>query len=346
VPAQVVDAFGKPAAGDLLVTTFRPSGPGPFPLVIISHGRNSEKRAEYKRQRYESAARYFVRKGFAVAVPLRLGYGELASAGDPESSMGCANPRFEPALAAAALQIVAVARRMVAQPDIDPGRVVLVGVSVGGIATIAASATHLPGQVAAINFAGGHGGDPERHPGEPCQAEQLRRLYAAYGAANGAMPTLWLYAENDRYFAPRHARRWAEAYQQAGGQVELLLLPPFGDDGHKMFTAGNDVWQPLVDSFLARQGFARPGVMPTPPATQFAALQDDNALPVHSESAREGFRKFLAAKPPRAFALGPGHWGYANGDDALSRSLGFCQRNSSQPCKLYAVDDSIVWSPP
>src|SRR5437868_12919137 len=85
VPARVEDAFGKVVEGELPVTTFRPAGPGPFPLAVISHGRNSDKRADYPRQRFESAARYFLRKGFAVAVPLRLGYGELAGAGDPES---------------------------------------------------------------------------------------------------------------------------------------------------------------------------------------------------------------------------------------------------------------------
>lgn len=356
VPAHVEDAFGKAVDGELLITTFRPPGPGPFPLVLISHGRDPDKRAEYKRQRYESAARFFVRKGFAVAVPLRLGYGELAGAGDPESSVSCDMPRFGPALSAAATQILLVRDVMARQPDIDASRTVLVGVSVGGIATIAATAAHVPGQVAAINFAGGHGGSPDKHPGEPCQTDQLRRLYRAYGEANARVapptPTLWLYAENDRYFAPRHARRWAAAYAEAGGAVDLRVLPALGEDGHKLFTLGNDVWQPLIDDFLAPLGFAQPGHLTSPPPVE--ALSGEARMPAGSASQRSAFQKFLGFKLPRAFARSSdGHWGAAQGDDALSRALAFCQRNvavaadtAPNACHLYAVDETLVRSAP
>ena len=102
IPATVKNAFGKEMTGDIFVSVFRPAGAGPFPLVVISHGRDPDTRAQYERQRYESASRYFLRKGFAVAVPLRLGYGETAALGDPEDSMGCDRPQYGPALDAAA----------------------------------------------------------------------------------------------------------------------------------------------------------------------------------------------------------------------------------------------------
>lgn len=350
VPARVQDFNGREVQGDLLVTTFRPPGAGPFPLVVISHGRDSKTRAEYKRQRFESAARFFVRKGFAVAVPLRLGYGELAALGDPESSVSCSSPRFAPALAAAAQQILEVARFMQAQTDIDPQRLVLVGVSVGGIASIAATAAHQPQPTAAINFAGGHGGRPDVQPGEPCQAEQLRKLYARYGELDAQQarptPTLWVYAENDHFFAPAQARRWAEAYGQAGARVDLRVLPPFGEDGHKVFGAGNDVWQGLVDEFLRPLGFEQAGTLTVPPATE-VDVADESALPRHAPKLREGYQKFLAAKLPRAFAFSSaGRWGYATGDDAVSRALALCQREHDKPCKLYAVNEAVVWSKP
>ncbi|MBV8035352.1 hypothetical protein [Roseateles sp.] len=355
VPARVEDPFGKPVLGELLVTTFRPAGPGPFPLAIISHGRSSDQRAAYKRPRFESAARYFVRKGFAVAVPLRLGYGELAEAGDPESSVSCDAPRYGSALQAAAQQILAVREFMGRQADIDAGRTVLVGVSVGGIATIGATSAHAPGQVAAINFAGGHGGSPERHPGAPCQSDQLRRLYRFYAEANARTtpptPTLWVYAENDQFFGPSYARRWARAYAEGGGNVDLRLLPAFGADGHRLFTDGNDIWQPLVDEFLKPLGFSQPGAIPVPAPGQ--PLAGDASAPVGSGAKQlAGFQKFLAARMPRAFAIdGEGRWGYAQGDDALSRALALCQRNVGNDgtpvsCHLYAVDETVVRTTP
>jgi hypothetical protein len=60
----------------------------------------------------------------------------------------------------------------------------------------------------------------------------------------------------------------------------------------------------------------------------------------------ETYQKYLAAKSPKAVALGSGgRLGYASGDDAMSKALGFCQRRTGLPCKLYAVDNDVVWVP-
>ena len=47
----------------------------------------------------------------------------------------------------------------------------------------------------------------------------------------------------------------------------------------------------------------------------------------------------------RAFALSPGGaWGWAaEGDDPTLRALSSCQKQSREPCRLYAVDDDVVW---
>lgn len=388
VPASVKDAYGREVSGDVTVTVFRPDGPGPHPLAIISHGRSTDTRPQYGRQRYESAARFLLRKGFVVAVPLRLGYGETATLGDPEDSVSCGAPRYGAAAAAAAQQIVRVAQYLAAEHAVDPTRLLLMGQSVGGFATIAAAALRPPGLVAAVNFAGGHGGSPTAHRGEPCQAGLLTKFYARLGEMNakkpaaagasaiadagagsgldaasapaepgsplisglnlaGPTPTLWVYTENDQYFAPQYSRAWAEAYAASGGQVDYRLLPPIGDDGHRLFIAGNEVWQPLVDEFLIKQGFTRPGVLKPPAPSGFAALTDEQALPAKTPAMIEGYRKFLQSKPPRAFVLNAeGQWGYSSGDDYLSRALSNCQRRTGDSCYFYAVNDDVVWKAP
>jgi hypothetical protein len=40
-----------------------------------------------------------------------------------------------------------------------------------------------------------------------------------------------------------------------------------------------------------------------------------------------------------------GAWSWAEeGEDPVARVLSACQANSRQPCKLYAVDDYVVWN--
>lgn len=346
VPVTVKDAFNKEITGDLLITTFRPQGAGPFPLVVMNHGRKSATRAQDPRPRFEPIARFFVRKGFAVAVPQRLGYGASASAGDPEDSMSCSQPRYKPAGDAAAAQVLAVVAHMRTQPDIDPGRLVIMGQSLGGFTTVAANAARPDGLVAAINVAGGHGGNPEERPGNPCQAYLLENTFGLWGKTATA-PMLWLYTENDKYFSPKNSRSWFDAYLKAGGKAEYKLMPAFGDDGHQLLGRAGDLWQPVVDEFLARHGFATPGTITRPTVTGAGKAIDVAAVPMISARQREDiYQRFLSAKSPKAIAIGSGgRMGFASGDDAMSNALGFCQRRTGQPCKLYAVDDDVVWTP-
>jgi hypothetical protein len=103
---------------------------------------------------------------------------------------------------------------------------------------------------------------------------------------------------------------------------------------------------PLVEAYLARVGFSKPGTVPRPVASHFARIDDVAKVPT-SQNNREGaYKRFLEAKLPRALALGPrGAIGWATGDWALGRALGFCQRRSGERCQLYAVDDDVVWLP-
>lgn len=346
VPVTVKDAFNKEITGDVLVTTFRPQGAGPFPLLVMNHGRSTATRTQEPRQRFEPIARFFIRKGFAVAVPQRLGYGASASAGDPEDSMSCDRPRYQPAGDAAAVQVLAVVAHMRKDADIDASRLVIMGQSLGGFTTVAAAATKPDGLVAAINVAGGHGGNPELRPGNPCQAFLLENTFGVWGKT-AAAPMLWLYTENDKYFNSKNSRAWFDSFTKAGAKAEFKLMPAFGEDGHHLLGRGGDLWHPVVDEFLAKHGFATPGTIAKPAITGAGKAVDVAAVPLISAKQREEvYQKYLSAKSPKAIAIGSGgRIGYASGDDVLSNALGFCQRRTGQPCKLYAVDNDVVWVP-
>lgn len=245
-----------PGAGiDLVVTTFKPDGGGPFPLAIVNHGRagSAAARAQTPRMRYTAAARYFVERGFAVVVPTRRGYGDTGG-DDAEHHGSCGNPDFPRTFDGALASILPVLEWAQKLPYVDATRFIAVGTSMGGITSLALAARNPPGLVAAVNFAGGKGGRPATRPGEPCSPHALAQSYAAFGKA-ARVPTLWIYSENDQYWGAEIPRLWHKAYVDSGGKAEFVRLPPFGADGHRVFSRGVPEWAGAVDAFLRANGF-------------------------------------------------------------------------------------------
>jgi dienelactone hydrolase len=352
VPVTVSDIYNKPYNTDIALTIFKPNGDGPFPLVVINHGRgfDAAARAKLVRARYESAARFFVRKGFAVAVPTRLGNGDNPGAGDPESMPSCSNPRYPGIVDPAIKQVLSVIDHMQKLPYIDPEKLIVLGQSVGGLISIGLTASKPRGLIMAINFAGGHGGDPVGSPGNPCQAYQLNQLFATYGKANqdkSAVPTLWIYTENDKFFSPKNTKSWFDSFIQNGGKGEYLLQAPNGEDGHLFLLQANDIWQPVLDAYLHKLGFTKLGMIASLVGSQYANIENVNSLPYAGEVVHRNYGIFLQRSKPRAFAINPvqRRHGYASGDDAKSNALAACQRETGIECQLYAVDDEVVWRP-
>lgn len=342
LPTTVKDYRGATITGDMTVTQFKPDGAGPFPIAILLHGRGPHRDAT-PRFRYSQAAAYLVHRGFAVWLPTRLGYGESGLDPDPESSGACSKKDYPPgyqAAATSALDVIAYARK---QPFADPTRIIVFGQSYGGTTAITLAARHPDGVLAAINFAGGGGGNPETHPGAPCHPQRLEDMFASYGATS-RMPTLWVYTHNDQWMGSVAPKRWFAAYAKSGGTGEFAAMPDFGNDGHALFATGFPVWRPLVDKFLASVGFPAPSSANAPPATAFARLDEIQKVPVKTAEAREKYERFLQLDVPRAYAIGPhGEFSYYSAPDAIEHVLAACAKRSGAACKLYAVDDQVVW---
>ena len=254
---QVKDLYQREMTGTVVVTSFKPNGNGPFPILILNHGRSGTDRSQPARFRYTQQARFFIKHGFAVFVPTRIGYGELGVNPDPEDSGDCNRKNYAPMADAASSQVMAVLAFAKQQSYVDAKRVVVVGQSVGGYTAMATAAKNPDGLVAAINFAGGAGGNPQTRPGDPCEGFKLEKMYADFGNTS-KVPTLWIYTENDQYFGPRYSKAWHQAFVKSGGQAEFSLLPAFAADGHTLFTAGAPLWEPIVTRFLETNGLAQP----------------------------------------------------------------------------------------
>ncbi|HSD36320.1 MAG TPA: hypothetical protein VLC92_02360 [Rhodocyclaceae bacterium] len=351
LPISVSLRNGSTSNGEMLLTSFKPAGPGPFPVAIINHGRSID-RSTPERFRMLAMASYLVSQGFAVFVPTRLGYGGSAlpdsQPSDPENSGNCVDKDYVGAVGPAVQQIAEALTYARQQSYTDPARHLVIGQSTGGFASVAYAAGNPRGLIGYVNFAGGVGGDPLRHPGVPCQAERITRAYGDFGKTTH-VPNLWIYTENDQYFAPRYSRGWHRAFAAGGSPSQFVLQESFGDDGHRLMGEGRARWSPLLDDFLVRLG-----LHPLPPsllqhATGRATIFDVALIPwLDSGAKMRGYTRFLTARPPRAFAISEaGYWGWANGPrDAISRALAHCNRVSPKPCVLYAVDDLVVWRAP
>ena len=242
----------------IVVTSFRPPGAGPHPWIVLSHGTGKpEANRALGRYRRLHVAREWVRRGYAVLVPVRRGYG--ASGGDRfEDSYGsCSRADFRRAGEGAALDLLATAEWAQRLGDLDRARWLLVGQSAGGFASIYTASKNPPGLTAVLAFAPGRGGDPERRPGEPCAAERMAELYASI-APQIAVPVLWFYAENDEFFGPRVQKLWFERFRDAGGRGELIVAAPFRQRGHGLFAqpAGAPIWTAAVEQFFRSQRLA------------------------------------------------------------------------------------------
>ena len=266
VDGRTASVAVQEATGDvapMAVTWFVPPGPGPFPVVVFSHGRDPSAagRASLSLGVQRIQVYFWLARGVAVVSPLRPGYGQV-DADDVENTGVHFDPSghcvghadFRKTADAAARSVEATLRWLRDQPWADARQVLLVGQSVGGLATVAAAAQELPGVVGYVNFAGGTGGNPERSARASCDPGQLEALFETYGRST-TVPSLWIYALNDQFWGVAAPRAWHAAFALGGSPTTFVQAPPVPDgDGHGLSRHAPELWAPTVDAFLARLG--------------------------------------------------------------------------------------------
>lgn len=327
---------------ELETTVYRPPGDGPFPVLVMNHGKSPGNPRLQARDRYIAISREFVRRGYAVVIPMRTGFAH--STGD-YIEQGCDLARNGQVQAN---DVQGVVDYLTGQSWIDRTRILIAGQSHGGLTTMAFGTRDLPGVRGLINFAGGLRADRG-----PCQWRQaLVQAFADYGG-HSHIPSLWFYGANDSYFDPALAATLLQAYVDAGGKARLVAFGTFKQDAHAMSGSrdGVSIWWPETERFLKQIGMPtdeRISLLPEPrpPASRYAAIDNVDAIPFIRENGREQYRIFLGKPTPRAFAVSrSGGWSWAeDGDDPVGRVLATCQKASGQTCELYAIDDDVVWT--
>ena len=208
---------------------YKPSGDGRFPTLVFNHGSTGHGMNAHRFKTPVDApavAAFFVQRGWAVIMPARRGRAGSEGRYDEGFSFiralgySCI-PSLSLAGADRALRDVEAAMTAILRmPFVDPAHIAIGGVSRGGALSVAYAGIH-PEQVkGVINFVGGW-------LGKPCPTMRfVNRSLFNRGAAYPRQ-SIWLYAENDPYYALPHSRENFTAFKAAGGKgvFHELVVP-------------------------------------------------------------------------------------------------------------------------
>ena len=335
-PVRIPFAAAGPRGLEALLV--RPADGRRYPLALISHGtpRDAEMRRQMTPGRYQTQAIEFARRGFAVLIVMRRGYGDSGE-DYVESSGTCGQRDYLRVARISADDLRAAIEAIAKRSDVTTQGMIAIGQSSGGFASIALAANPPAGLVAVINFAGGRG---SRGDNDVCDQDSLVEAFGVMGRT-ARVPMLWVYSENDLYFWPELSKRFHAAFQASGGRAKFVMTPPFGRDGHSLFSPGGaSIWLPMVDAFFREQDLGLRTPLP-PPST--------DALPPPPQlvgTGREAFKQFVLAGDHKAFALSTGgrRFGWRAGmrseREARIAAIEACER-VGESCNIYAVDDEL-----
>jgi dienelactone hydrolase len=224
-------------------TFYPPSGSGPAPLAIFTHG-SDVGRNQLRSWSFSTEAHWLRDNGFAVLALMRRGRGRSEGINDEEDFGRDHEGNLIDVSAGIAQAIedlgsaIAYGREL---PGIRPGPVLLAGQSRGGFLAMHYAGLR-PGEVmGVVNFSGGW------YPFGPVTAPYYAN--AGHGAA-GKVPQLWLYADNDRLYNEALIREYYQAFTAAGGRARFELLHGVPGDGH-LLRLYLDRWRSIADRFLA-----------------------------------------------------------------------------------------------
>ena len=248
----------------IVVTSYRPRAWGPLPWIVMSHGTAPTPEANRTIGRYRSLnpIREWVRRGYAVVVPVRRGYG--ASGGDKfgDSYGSCNRPDFRRAGEGAA---AGHSRRRAVGQDAERLR----------SEALAARRDRAP-----AGSPRSHGVEAPRRGSSRCSrsrpaaadgrtrtrdypARRIRvaKLFASI-APQIAVPVLWFYAENDEYIGPRPRQSsGSRASTRPAGAATSSCFRRFPTDrGHGVYpsAAGTPLWTAAVATFFHAHQIALP----------------------------------------------------------------------------------------
>jgi pimeloyl-ACP methyl ester carboxylesterase len=234
---------------------YKSSTEGKVPTLVFNHGSTGNGRDPSlftKSVDFPQLVQFFVQRGWAVVMPSRRGRG--GSEGEYDEGFAIDRSRgytCDPSLSIAGADralrdMEAAMATILTMPFVDPTRIVIGGVSRGGILSVAYAGQH-PQQVkGVINFVGGW-------VGYRCKTVSTVNQEIFKRGSRYPGDTIWLYGDWDFFYPLFHSRENYAAFQAAGGKGTFHeFTPPPGVGGHGI-VAHPDLWGSALDAYLKRQ---------------------------------------------------------------------------------------------
>jgi dienelactone hydrolase len=242
IPVTYPTPDGGTQTWHLEATLYRPQPTGCFPVMVFNHGSTGPGAIPVTLTlKFPIVARYFVEQGFAVLVPMRRRRGQ--SEGTYQESYQCGSEAS--GIAAAVEDLDGVFRFLHEQPWADVRRVVIAGVSRGGMLSVVYAGRRPEAVAGVINFVGGW-------MWERCVPDANGRFFSD-AAREAAIPMLWLYADHDPYYSTTAIKSYRAAFERAGGKGPFYLFPDIGGNGH--YLANKPLfWRPGLGAYLHELG--------------------------------------------------------------------------------------------
>ena len=305
---------------------------GRLPVALLTHGSTRDaltlRASNHRRQAHDLAYR-----GYLAVVLVRRGFGWSWSPDAPRPALvSCSTTAAQRAAEIDAHQLALALRALAGRADADPTRTVAIGVSAGGRAVLALAALNPEGLKAVVNVSGGVRRIVVAKDELACPMGPEMDATAALGAKT-TVPSLWLFAENDSYFAPSFRQMMFDRYRAAGGPAIFRTTPSLAPhDGHTMFShpIGRQDWLRAFDAFVADKDLPQPDTQ---------AIDDLMRRYDFKPEAKEFLQAHFAMPTPKVFVIAStGLYSEAaiSGDLATleRRVLEICRQDGGADCEV------------
>lgn len=333
----------------LETTLFKPDGDGPFPLIIINEGKVLGHPSYQQRARYPLIASEFLKRGYAVALPMQRGFSK--SGGSSLYLEGGCRGLYQSTMKQSE-DIRTLITQLGQRPDINPNQIIVAGQSFGAMSSLGLASEPPKGVKLLINFSGGV-------KQEGCEWEKALKQTASKLGEKATVASVWFYGENDSLFPIDLSQAMLQNYNKINKTAEFINFGKYRDDAHMMFGTkdGFDaIWWPVVEKKLVALNMPTAVLSSkyeakTVVASGYATMNEIDKLPSYVKAkCKEIYADVITNKPsPRAVAFADNgscgfSWGEPDVKNAQLVATHYCkQKAKDSECKLYLLDDKVVW---